>query len=522
LEAESHLTQLLDNDLFNKQSTINNETDTDDKTLIQLKYIILKNLASITSEREDYASSLNHLIEAAKIDATDLLLWYDIGMSALKMKRFLIARWSFEESLRINSSHWPSIDNIIILLYSQSNYSACLKYIFDALKLDKFYINGIVLLKKLELQREVNFLSQIELFIQINYTSNGISIDNVLSECSPTLYDDLFNKIDYLKDIYMERRQFLMNDDELNLKPLQMIINKGSITTWKSLGQLLIQFYESNRHHLLATVQIIIQTDDSNQTPTTKQTNEIETIDVEVKQNEINKENSNFNKNKTNRQNIENNDSSWWTSRRSSKRKGNTNEENTEEDDFSILNILETYFDYDSLKASSHNKNNSVLSTPLKSKLITTNINKLLIKEDEPQIINAIIDQLSSESLEMMNILDIIKVYLSYLSLNYDKEWPLGLEKIYSNLFDLFNSHYDIYDAISTTTANINNNEECSDELLTFYSIIIVHLEIEFSKLKEIHQKENLFDQEDQNNSDNDSDSSINSDKQVEIDNKKW
>jgi hypothetical protein len=92
--------------------------------LCRLKYIILKNLASLNSDKKfNFSVALNYLIQAAKIDSTDLSVWYEIGENALKLNKFMIARYAFEESLNLNSSHWASLDNLIILLYGLGNYS---------------------------------------------------------------------------------------------------------------------------------------------------------------------------------------------------------------------------------------------------------------------------------------------------------------------------------------------------------------------------------------------------------------
>lgn len=125
--------------------TYTETTDDCKKALIQLKYVILKNLASINSQNKlNFSKALNHLIQvvefnlgrfffiyfhiinkkkAAKIDNTDLCIWYEIGDNALKLNRYIIAKLAFEQSLRIDSSYWPSLDSFIILLYALGNYA---------------------------------------------------------------------------------------------------------------------------------------------------------------------------------------------------------------------------------------------------------------------------------------------------------------------------------------------------------------------------------------------------------------
>ena len=61
--------------------------------------------------------------QAVKIDATDLCLWFEIGLSSLKQDNYLIAKLAFEQSLKIDSTYWPSLDHFIILVYALGNYS---------------------------------------------------------------------------------------------------------------------------------------------------------------------------------------------------------------------------------------------------------------------------------------------------------------------------------------------------------------------------------------------------------------
>ena len=44
----------------------------------------------------------------------------------------------------------------------------CLKYVFNALKLDRFYINAIILMKKIQSFKELFYSQQVELFINNN------------------------------------------------------------------------------------------------------------------------------------------------------------------------------------------------------------------------------------------------------------------------------------------------------------------------------------------------------------------
>ncbi len=50
-------------------------------------------------------------------------MWYQIGENALKLNKFLISKYAFEESLKIDSTFWPSLDNLVVLYYAIGDYS---------------------------------------------------------------------------------------------------------------------------------------------------------------------------------------------------------------------------------------------------------------------------------------------------------------------------------------------------------------------------------------------------------------
>lgn len=67
-------------------------------------------------------------VQAAKIDASDICLWFEIGQTSLQLDRFLIAKLAFEQSLRLDPAYWPSLDNFIVLVYALGNHTR--KYAF--------------------------------------------------------------------------------------------------------------------------------------------------------------------------------------------------------------------------------------------------------------------------------------------------------------------------------------------------------------------------------------------------------
>jgi tetratricopeptide (TPR) repeat protein len=183
------------------ESKTRNETYEQD--LIRLKYVLFKNMSTIQSRQNaDYSRALEFLIEAAKIDDTDRCIWYEIGQNALNLNKYMIARYAFEHTLSIDPNDWYSLDNLIVILYALGNYSQCLSYVFHALKVDKFYVNGLIVMKLMEKLGEVYYTRQVEMFSEANFTMCGIDVDEFLSQLDEELYDSFLNRVDTVKTNY--------------------------------------------------------------------------------------------------------------------------------------------------------------------------------------------------------------------------------------------------------------------------------------------------------------------------------
>lgn len=91
-------------------------------------------------------------------------MWHKIGKLSLKLDKFRQAAYAFSKvvnmyiiskesiikllkfkGLECSESHWPCLDQLIILLYAIQDTIGCLYYIDRALTLDPYYIKGLVL-----------------------------------------------------------------------------------------------------------------------------------------------------------------------------------------------------------------------------------------------------------------------------------------------------------------------------------------------------------------------------------------
>jgi tetratricopeptide (TPR) repeat protein len=208
-----------------EQQAANTTPPEHDQDLMRLKYVLYKNLSTIHRKQNfNYTKALDFLIQAAKIDDTDRCVWYEIGENALHLNKHMIARYAFEQTLSIDPGDWFSLDNLVVILYALGNYSHCLNYVIQSLKLDKFYVNGLIAMKLLTKLNDSYLDKQIEMFVEGAYTMCGIELDSYLSQLDEELYDSFMTRVESIKGSHKRQLFEICNNQgefqshELNLE----------------------------------------------------------------------------------------------------------------------------------------------------------------------------------------------------------------------------------------------------------------------------------------------------------------
>ncbi|XP_035222588.1 calcineurin-binding protein cabin-1-like [Stegodyphus dumicola] len=100
---------------------------------LTLKYLVYKNLATISNGKQDYHAAVTFFLEALEIDATDVSMWYRMGKASINISNYSLARLCFEEGLKCNPNHWPCLDNVITVMYTLNDYASKLMLYFRCL-----------------------------------------------------------------------------------------------------------------------------------------------------------------------------------------------------------------------------------------------------------------------------------------------------------------------------------------------------------------------------------------------------
>ncbi|KAK9699813.1 hypothetical protein RND81_08G196900 [Saponaria officinalis] len=104
------------------------ESTAGDSHLLQLKFLALKNLASVFLQQGSahYESALNCYLQAVEIDTKDSVVWNKLGTLACSMGKLNISRWAFEQGLICSPNNWNCMEKLLEVLIAIGDEVACL------------------------------------------------------------------------------------------------------------------------------------------------------------------------------------------------------------------------------------------------------------------------------------------------------------------------------------------------------------------------------------------------------------
>ena len=226
-QAKETYLQLLEEPLLKQAAEcVVEDEDVSQHPALFLKYNVLKNLAGIAHNKEDYETALDYYLEAAIVDESDVSLWWKVGQIAMKTLNIRLARYAFEKGLIYSSGHWPSLDNLITVLYIVGDYYACLQMISTAFERDPTYVKGFALRDQIFKEEEhfkKDFMDNKYLFI---------TCDEILQEEREQYVEEAL--------ILREKRRLQAKREELP----KVKFKKQVFYSWSSLGESLLDMYE--------------------------------------------------------------------------------------------------------------------------------------------------------------------------------------------------------------------------------------------------------------------------------------
>ncbi|XP_006651699.2 calcineurin-binding protein 1 [Oryza brachyantha] len=99
-----------------------------DQHLLQLRFLTLKNLASVFLQQgpEFYDSALRCYLQAVELDANDSVVWNHLGTLSCSMGLLSTSRWAFEQGLLCSPNNWNCMEKLLEVLITIRDEVACL------------------------------------------------------------------------------------------------------------------------------------------------------------------------------------------------------------------------------------------------------------------------------------------------------------------------------------------------------------------------------------------------------------
>ncbi|XP_059645535.1 calcineurin-binding protein 1 isoform X2 [Cornus florida] len=104
------------------------ESSASDGHLLQLRFLALKNLATVFLQQgsNHYENALHCYLQAVEIDAKDSVVWNQLGTLSCSMGLLSISRWAFEQGLFCSPNNWNCMEKLLEVLIAISDEVACL------------------------------------------------------------------------------------------------------------------------------------------------------------------------------------------------------------------------------------------------------------------------------------------------------------------------------------------------------------------------------------------------------------
>ncbi|KAG7386245.1 Calcineurin-binding protein cabin-1 [Phytophthora boehmeriae] len=83
----------------------------------RLEYLCNKNLATMEFEDHMYEAALQYFAEALALDATDVVVWYQMATTAIETGKLWLARRTLEEGIKVDSTYWPLVETLAEVLH---------------------------------------------------------------------------------------------------------------------------------------------------------------------------------------------------------------------------------------------------------------------------------------------------------------------------------------------------------------------------------------------------------------------
>ncbi|CAH0474473.1 unnamed protein product [Peronospora belbahrii] len=98
----------------------------------RLEYLCHKNVATMEFEAQSFDDALEYFASALALDATDVVVWYQMARTAIETGKLWLARRLLEEGMKVDATYWPLVDLLVLVLHQvgdEDEYERVAKYL---------------------------------------------------------------------------------------------------------------------------------------------------------------------------------------------------------------------------------------------------------------------------------------------------------------------------------------------------------------------------------------------------------
>ncbi|ETK82792.1 hypothetical protein L915_11892 [Phytophthora nicotianae] len=233
----------------------------------RLEYLCNKNVATMEQEAQSFENALEYFAAALALDATDVVVWYQMASTALETGKLWLARRTLEEGLKVDATYWPLVETLVQVLSQIGDEE--------------------------EYQRVAHYLRQND-----PHCATLKALDGQKKRARPPTTRDLKllkrakKKLQHLEEIAddgVKKRRKLqqeMNDElKTRMQPRSYELQQPS---WTALGKLLLEaFEENNRSEHADVVRTAVEIKTAFDEQEVKKDVEIESENLETKDEKV-------------------------------------------------------------------------------------------------------------------------------------------------------------------------------------------------------------------------------------------
>ncbi|CAH0490354.1 unnamed protein product [Peronospora farinosa] len=91
---------------------------------LRLQYLCYKNLATMTFEAQSFEDALEYFASALALDATNVVVWYQMATTAVETGKLWLARRLLEEGFKVDAKYWPLVETLALVLHQMGDKDA--------------------------------------------------------------------------------------------------------------------------------------------------------------------------------------------------------------------------------------------------------------------------------------------------------------------------------------------------------------------------------------------------------------